>query len=203
MNKNNGFTLIEILIALTFMSILMITLFKTMGSIQAAAKKVSLARELQKQIYFTYHHCANLFKNASMVTVSNRMNSGPLFKGDKESIAFISKAPVIFAFQTPHSIHLRFNDDALEYAEALFTESRRDSDGDDFSDEDYAILIQGITDHKLSYSVWDDSRKEFVWKTELDSFNGDPLPAYISMKFTCQGKEYDFLFKGFIHDKIM
>lgn len=197
--KNRGFTLLEILIAITFMAALLITLFRSMGSVQLASKKIINKREAEKQIYLLHNYFTLLFKNMSDEKVSDNIKSKPLFQGDDKEMTFISTAPIIFPFRVPHLIKLRMNEDVLEYAEARYSGGTID-DMEEFEDEDYYQLLSGINGITLEYRMYDKRNKKSVWKEELDTFSDKPLPNQVSMIFIYGNKEYDFLFRGFLNE---
>jgi prepilin-type N-terminal cleavage/methylation domain-containing protein len=199
--KRKGFTLLEILISITLMSILIITLFSSISSIQNTHSKIKDIGNLEKDVYFFYNYISKLFKNMSSVIVNNNIKKSYYFLGQKHEITFVSKSPVIFPYYVPHFVNLRINEGKFEYKEKIFLESGIKPVSFDFDDATHEVLLEDIRNGEISYYILDSRDNNYIWVKQVDTFKDDPMPIKVKFTFSIENRDYEMLFNRFINEQ--
>lgn len=198
---NKGFTLLEVVISITLMSILLVVLFRSFTAIQNTASKIDERRGVEKEIYLFYNYMNGLCKSISAKKVFNNISTKQYFQGKKDEFTFMTTSPIIFPYRIPHLINIKFEENQVLYKEQIYIETAKEPVQFEFNDEEPEVLLASAEEHKIYYRVWDELKKEDVWKEEINTFERDPLPNMIHIQFTTDEKVYQFEFKGVVREK--
>jgi prepilin-type N-terminal cleavage/methylation domain-containing protein len=202
-NKQAGYTLLEILISITLLSLLLIVVFESLTVIRNTASKIETKKNIEKDIYMFFTHLSNLFKNLSSIKVFNNISKSYYFLGTEDEIIFISKDPIIFSYPVPHYIDIKFNggQHQLGYREKIYLESGKYAVSFNFSNEPYDILLDNVENFKVSYLIWDNVFRKFAWQKYTDSFKKDIIPIKIKIDISRDKRDYQFIFKRLIDEE--
>ena len=197
--ETSGFTLIEILLAVSLISAVMVVMFAALSAVRENARRIETLKEDRKSVYLVYHALHYLFKSMSAVEVFNSRNRTPFFFGDDDEMVFISKHPLVFPYRVPHVVGLRLHIDRLEYLEA-FLDVRQNFLSFDILRGEPHVLMRDIRRVDISYLVWDDLLKREEWKRAVNTFEGDGLPSQILLEISTKTGEERMLFRRQIFD---
>jgi len=202
-NKEKGYTLLEILISITLLSLLLIVLFESLTAIRNTSSKIETKKNIEKDIYMLFTRLSNLFKNLSSIKVFNNISKSYYFLGTEDEIIFISKDPIIFSYPVPHYVDIKFNRDRhrLEYREKIYLESGKYAVSFNFSNEPYDILLDDVGDFNISYLTWDNISRKLEWQKYIDSFKKDIIPLKIKIEISRDKRDYQFIFKRLINEE--
>jgi hypothetical protein len=174
-NKLNGFTLIEILLAIILVLIIMILLFDTFSGIRKSDIQIEQHRQKEKNIYFFSNYMSLLIKNMSSVQVFYNIKKTYFFLGEKNKMVFLSKRPLYYPLYVLHFVCVEFKNAQLNYKEKIFNSGEKLNSFDIF-DEPSIVLLKDIKNFEIQYYVWDSLVNRHEWKREINSFSGDQLP---------------------------
>jgi len=200
-NKNSkGYTLIEIVIAITLMSILLIVLFGSINALRSKAAKIEKKTGIEKEVYLFFNRFSHLVKHRSSIQVFNNISISSFFWGNREEMIFISRHPLFYPYRIPHYVNVAFHQNRLEYREKIFLQPAKKAVNFDFSDSPRDILLKDVSQYNISYWVEHPDTGKIKWKHNVNTFEGDQIPGKIKISFTFGRKHYQFVFRGFIND---
>lgn len=203
MTARKGFTLLEVVISITLMSVLFIILFRSITAIQKTDLKIKEKRRGEKNVYLFYNYLDQIIKSQSEIPVTLNTICAPFFIGTKDEITLISRRPLIYPYAIPHFIHFKFTEKEVQYQEKMYMSSGRENSSPEFSDEDNQpeTILSDISDIKLYYQVWDNTTQKPVWKDDINSTERDSMPRMVHVEFTRGGTVYQLQFRTRINDR--
>ncbi len=168
MSKNAGFTLIEVLIAMTMLSLMVVLLFSslTIGakSWEQGEKKIADVNEIAVVQQFFNHHLAHATPQWNDFNPEkDRVFS---FQGKKQSLQFVAAFPASAERAGLQLFNLELKKkDKQHFVDVTLTPFFPLSEGEDWF-EDSVELVRNVQNFELSYFGLNDETGELVWQNE-------------------------------------
>lgn len=180
--KNSGFTLIEVIIAMTILSLILVLLFSTLytanRSWQTTEKKITQNDELRLVGHFIQRQ---LSQTVPLMWVDKKERH-LIFEGKHDELRFTSSLPAHRGGGGIQIMTLKINqlDDTyhliLNYRNASPDTSPFEESGDD----EQVTLLENINNIEFSYYGSDKFDEEPIWRDEWQ--NNELLPVLIRIK---------------------
>jgi general secretion pathway protein J len=168
MSKNAGFTLIEVLIAMTMLSLMVVLLFSslTIGakSWEQGENKIADVNEIAIVQQFFNHHLAHATPQWNdFDPEKDRVFS---FQGKKQSLQFVAAFPASAERAGLQLFNLELKKkDKQHFVDVTLTPFFPLSEGEDWF-EDSVELVRNVQNFELSYFGLNDETGELVWQNE-------------------------------------
>ena len=190
MNKLQGFTLIEVLIAMTLLSLMVVLLFSslTMGakSWEQGEKKIANVNEIAVvQQFFNNHLMHATPQWNDFDPEKDRVFS---FQGKKQSLQFVAAFPASAERAGLQLFDLKFNEkNKQRFIEVTLTPFFPLTEGEKWF-EDSVELVNGVENFELSYFGLNDETGEYVWHNEW--LNKEQQPRLVKILLTFDDGRY-------------
>ena len=168
MNKSRGFTLIEVLIGMTLLSLMVVLLFSslTIGakSWEQGEKKIADVNEIAVVQQFFNHHLAHATPQWNdFEPEKDRLFS---FQGKKETLQFVAAFPASAERAGLQLFLLKLKEkDKQRFISVTLTPFFPLSEGAEWFQDDVE-LVRGVQNFELAYFGLNDETGEFVWQSE-------------------------------------
>lgn len=185
----NGFTLIEVLLALTLLALLMAGAF---SSIHASTRAVDSGEKLidrTNKLRVAQEFLRRELSQAQALVIEQDPTTGEtvLFEGDGETLRFVAPMPGYLGRGGPYVQQLSFEqqdgDLRLLFRHAMH--NGYDADEAPLEDPELVpvVLLEHIASARFEYRALDDTGKLDDWKDEWDKRGRMPLLVRISIEF--------------------
>jgi general secretion pathway protein J len=181
---SSGFTLIEVLIALTLLSIMVVLLFTTLkicaDSWEKGENKINDVNQIAVVYNFFQHHLATAKPLSTTTAIGEKTLS---FQGQTESLQFVSSFPASagkFGLQL-FTINL-LEDDNDQYIYVTLVPFATLSEDEEPAKKEEVTLISHVSSFKLSYFGSDDIVSEGAWADEW--VNKEAMPKLVKINIT-------------------
>ncbi|HVF35773.1 MAG TPA: prepilin-type N-terminal cleavage/methylation domain-containing protein [Candidatus Saccharimonadia bacterium] len=185
----NGFTLIEVLLALTLLALLMAGAF---ASIHASTRAVDSGEKLidrTNKLRVAQEFLRRELSQAQALVIEQDPTTGEtvLFEGDGETLRFVAPMPGYLGRGGPYVQQLSFEqqdgDLRLLFRHAMH--NGYDADEEPLEDPELVpvVLLEHIAQARFEYRALDDTGKLDDWKDEWDKRGRMPLLVRISIEF--------------------
>lgn len=188
--KRNGFSLIEVLVAMSITSILVVSVYFSFSSIIAGRSKIKEITEKERKIYFTLELIRNDLKNAFLTT-----NRGIPEETHKTIFKSLEDDPVThLTFASLNHVKMAAGVKQCDQTEIEYYGDNIDGENvflrreslwvDEFPEKGGNVypILSGFK--KLTFEYWKESSKEWVeqWSSEsADNLNSLPPKVKITM----------------------
>ncbi|MEI7796840.1 MAG: prepilin-type N-terminal cleavage/methylation domain-containing protein [Methylococcaceae bacterium] len=168
MNKSRGFTLIEVLIGMTLLSLMVVLLFSslTIGakSWEQGEKKITDVNEIAVVQQFFNHHLAHATPQWNdFEPEKDRLFS---FQGKKETLQFVAAFPASAERAGLQLFLLELKEkDKQRFISVTLTPFFPLAEGAEWFQDDVE-LVRGVQNFELAYFGLNDETGEFVWQSE-------------------------------------
>ncbi|MDD5227475.1 MAG: prepilin-type N-terminal cleavage/methylation domain-containing protein [Methylococcales bacterium] len=168
MNKSHGFTLIEVLIAMTMLSLMVVLLFSslTIGakSWEQGEKKIADVNEIAVVQQFFSHHLAHATPQWNDFNPEKERVFS--FQGKKQSLQFVAAFPASAERAGLQLFNLELRKkDKQRFVDVTLTPFFPLSEGEEWF-EDSVELVRGVENFELSYFGLNDETGEYGWQSE-------------------------------------
>ena len=168
MSKSQGFTLIEVLIGMTLLSLMVVLLFSrlTIGakSWEQGERKIADVNEVAIVQQFFNHHLAHATPQWNDFNPEKERVFS--FQGKKKSLQFVAAFPASAERAGLQLFKLELKEkDKQHFVDVTLTPFFPLSEGEDWF-EDSVELVRGVENFELSYFGLNDETGEFVWQNE-------------------------------------
>ncbi|MCP5048976.1 MAG: prepilin-type N-terminal cleavage/methylation domain-containing protein [bacterium] len=199
----DGFTLLEIVIVISLTAMLMVTVFEALEKVRNNEERVQRTKDDEKEAYLLYHRLSDLFRNASSFKVFNGREQTGYFRGYRNGVVFLSRAPLVSPYRGVHFVELQFDKGRLLYREKMFRqpELRKPTTFEELKDEPFYTLLEEVDRAVFQFYGWDQGAKEFLWRKAVNSFEKDQPPGELLLWMNYKGKVYNFTFPRVIIDE--
>lgn len=200
--NNAGFTLIELVIVIMLTAVLMVTMFEALDKIHSNEARVRKTKNEEKEAYLLFHRLSPLFKNMSAFRLYNGQAYMFYFSGTGRGAVFLSRSPLVSQYRTVHIIELRLNKGRLLYREKMLRAKKKGEHYNftELNDVPFLTLVEDIQAARFQYLVWDTRTGDWLWKSQLNTFDRDAAPDEVRMQVNLKGKVYDYTFVRAIED---
>lgn len=207
MKKNNGFTLIEIVLVITITTMLVVLIFQALDKIRQNEARFDRKRDNEKEVYILSNALSGLFKSISSLQVFNNREMAYYFSGTPESAIFLARSPLVAPHGGIFFVQLQYD---KKNAQLLYREKPLLSSGQEqgtfisfleLKDEPFYPLMEEVAGLQFEYYLWNSRNRQFEWKEEIDTFEKDPIPLSVSLSIDYGGKIYQMTFDKMIKDK--
>ena len=182
---SSGFTLIEVLIALTLLSIMVVLLFTTLkicaDSWEKGENKINDVNQIAVVYNFFQHHLATAKPLSTTTALGEKTLS---FQGQTQSLQFVSSFPASagkLGLQL-FSITLLEEDNNQYINVSLVPFVTSSDDEDEPRKKEEVTLINHVSSLKLAYFVTEDIVSQGTWSDEW--VNKETLPKLVKINIT-------------------
>lgn len=185
-----GFTLIEVLIAMTLLSVMVVLLFASLKicaqSWEQGEEKITEVNDVAVVYNFFQQHLAAAKPVVNDFSTDETVSFG--FQGEAQSLRFVSALPASVGRSglQQFTLQLQEGEDG-QVIKIILTPFFPVSDGEEWR-QDEAILIKHVKEFKLSYFGSDDGVSEGAWTEEwLDK---EVQPQLVKIKIGLENNSY-------------
>ena len=190
--KPKGFTLIEVIIAMTLLSLILVLLFSTIFTTnknwQSTERKISQNDELRLVGHFIQRQIS---QNVPLMWVDNKEQK-LIFEGKSNSLSFTSNLPAHRGGGGVQILTLKVNQtDDTNHLDLYYRHASPDSSPfETYDDAEQVTLLENIKDIELSYFGREKLDEVPVWRDEWQS--KELLPSLISLKIHTVDENLDW-----------
>ncbi len=190
--KNSGFTLIEVIIAMTILSLILVLLFSTLYTAnrnwQSTERKITQNDELRSVEHFIQRQLSQTIPLMWVSKTERRL----VFEGKSDELRFTSSLPAHRGGGGIQIITLKvIQTDNINHLDLYYRNANADSSPfEENKDDEQITLLENISNIELSYFGSDKINDEPVWRDVWD--NKQQLPYLISLKVHAVDKSHDW-----------
>ncbi|CAG1023405.1 hypothetical protein DOJK_02300 [Patescibacteria group bacterium] len=182
MNQNQGFTLLEVIISLTLLSLIMGLLFASISIGANSWQKGETKLAEINQIATAYHSLQTYLTTALPLTNERLKQTGEInpplaFQGNQHTIQFVSNTRMGLQL-----FKLKKQQDKIKINVRPFFFTPKNSNTDNI------VLLQGVSDLNIQYFGTTDALKPASWHKEWLKQTKQPIALKISIQLT-NGKQ--------------
>jgi general secretion pathway protein J len=185
----SGFTLIEVLIAMTLLSVMVALLFGSMklcaDSWQKGETKIADVNSTAVVYQFFQHHLTTAIPLWDDFSDENRTLS---FQGHQQSLQFVSAFPASAKKSGLQLFSLKLmDDDEGKYLQVSIKPFFPIGKGEEWQDEE-VTLLNHVSDFSVSYFAIDEMQPEGTWQDEW--VNMEAMPRLVKIKIALDNGNY-------------
>lgn len=185
----HGFTLLEVILALTLLALLMTGAY---AGITATTRAVDSGEKLidrTNRLRVAQEFLRREISQAQALVIEQEPTTGEtiLFEGDAETLRFVAPMPGYLGRGGPYVQQLSFEqhegDLRLLFRHAMHNGYKADEEPLEDPDLEPVVLLERIREARFEYRALDDTGKLDDWKDEWDKKGRLPLLVRISIEF--------------------
>jgi general secretion pathway protein J len=188
-SRSGGFTLIEVLLALTLLALLMVGAFAGVHSATRAVESGERLIDRTNKLRVAQEFLRREISQAQALVIEQDATTGEavLFEGDEETLRFVAPMPGYLGHGGPYVQQLSFEqqdgDLRLLFRHAIH--NGYDADEEPLEDPELVpvVLLENIASARFEYRALDDAGKLDDWTDEWDKRGRMPLLVRISVEF--------------------
>lgn len=194
MKRQQGFTLIEVLVVFTLLAMIMAMIFSGIDSGRRTAEKGEKRITAINEIRVIQNIIRNQVSKAMALGVEESEEGELLrFKGDAYSMTFVSQMPGYLGSGGPHIQKLELvNGDGgqlLQYTHGLISNYDDENEMSAFDEAEPIVLLEHINSGTFSYIELDEEGLPTEWQDELENPTAMPLMVQIDLEMNRLAKE--------------
>lgn len=194
MNKQQGFTLIEVIVVFTLLAMIMAMIFSGIDSgrrtVEKGEKRITAINEIRVIQGIIRHQLSR-----AMAIGVAESDEGELLKfiGDEDSVTFVAQMPGYLGSGGPHiqKIELVAGDGGkvLEYTHGLISNYDDEDEVSGFDDAEPIVLLENIKDGAFAFVELDEEGLPTEWLAELENPTVMPLMVQLDLEMNQQARE--------------
>ncbi len=194
MRKQQGFTLIEVIVVFTLLAMIMAMIFSGIDSGRRTAEKGEKRITAINEIRVVQNIIRSQVSKAMSLGVAESEEGEMLrFMGDPESITFVSQMPGYLGKGGPHIQKLELvngrNGKELQYTHGLISNYDDEDELSEFDDAEPMVILENIKDGSFSFIELDEEGLATDWLSELENPTAMPLMVQLDLVMSRQAKE--------------
>lgn len=184
---SGGFTLVEMLVAMTLMSLLMLGMASAVRTMAQTEERIDLRVERADEMRVALGFIRSVLGRLSMRRVNSITNVGDtpfLFRGEANSVTWLGVMPARFGAGGRHAFRLALESVQGDSALVIrFIPWTGGGTPDDWGGADSRVLVRGVTSLALTYEDARQAAPQWVdqWSRT------DSLPAHIRIELNTHG----------------
>lgn len=194
-NRQSGFTLLEIIVALALMGILMAMAYGGMRAGVRAAASGEAAIDRTNQIRVAQQFLRTQISRALPLVIEDDpdaegeedVTEQVVFEGESDYMRFVAPMPGYLGFGGPHVqvLALERSGDGMQlvFAHDLLNVFER-VDPLDNPDREPIVLLDGIQDAEFAYRTFDDEGEVGPWESDWEDVGSSPLMVKLDLVMT-------------------
>jgi general secretion pathway protein J len=188
MFKNNGFTLIEIMIAMVVLSMMMLLLFSSLHTANKHWQIGEIRSDKNNELRLASHFIRKQISQAVPLVWVDKNERQLLFSGEKDTLSFTAQLPSHrggggLYFLTMHTVDIESSKQlGLHYS--LIQPDNAPLDSSITDETDYVDLIENIDEVSFSYFGKEDINMEAQWYDKWPSKKVMPKMVRINLSTT-------------------
>ena len=180
MRRNAGFSLIELLLAMTLLSMLLVMLFGTFHLISRGWASVRQTSDLNYTLSAAQHFSSRLLQASQVNLDSTSRTPYVMFSGTRTAVDFVTTAPT--QFDVPGLYRVRFFLHPNSLDSTLMVQYQLARDGSWSSTSTSRRLVDGVTAFEIRYFGQQQQRSVRHWHSDWSSALS--LPEAVRISFT-------------------
>lgn len=194
MRKQQGFTLIEVIVVFTLLAMIMAMIFSGIDSGRRTAEKGEKRITAINEIRVIQNIIRSQISKAMALGVAES-DEGELLKflGDEQSVTFVSQMPGYLGNGGPHIQKLELvsgrNGRELHYTHGLISNYDDEDELSEFDDAEPMVLLENIKDGSFAFIELDEEGLPTEWISELENPAAMPLMVQVDLEMNRQAKE--------------
>ena len=194
-NRNfSGFTLIEVVIGMTLLSLLMLFMFSGLRTTALSWEASDRISSHNDEARLLTSFIRRQFKQLVPIIVREKREFEVVFEGNHDSVRLVSRLPVYRGTAGLYVVSFKVNQDSRGNRSLIYTYQPLHTDTVLFEEDDLTreqILIEDIQGIEFNYYGKDEIDDEVkTWSNQWSPV--DRLPDVISMKIYRHDSEYDW-----------
>ncbi|TDR20802.1 prepilin-type N-terminal cleavage/methylation domain-containing protein [Marinicella litoralis] len=195
MRKQQGFTLIEVIVVFTLLAMIMAMIFSGIDSGRRTAEKGEKRITAINEIRVIQNIIRSQVSKAMALGVAES-DEGELLKfiGEEQSITFVSQMPGYLGKGGPHIQKLELingrNGKELLYTHGLISNYDDEDEMSEFDDAEPMVLLENIRNGSFAFIELDEEGLPTDWIAELENPAAMPLMVQLDLEMNRQAKEH-------------
>jgi general secretion pathway protein J len=194
MKKQQGFTLIEVIVVFTLLAMIMAMIFSGIDSGRRTAEKgekritaINEIRVIQNIIR------SQLSKAMSLGVAESEEGEMMLFIGEEQAITFVSQMPGYLGKGGPHIQMLELvsgnNGKVLQYKHGLVSNYDDENEMSEFDDAEPMVLLENIASGSFAFIELDEEGLPTDWLSEMENPTAMPLMVQLDLEMNADARE--------------
>ncbi len=194
MKRQQGFTLIEVIVVFTLLAMIMAMIFSGIDSGRRTAEKGEKRITAINEIRVIQGIIRHQLSRAMAIGVAES-EEGELLKfiGDEDSITFVSQMPGYLGDGGPHIQKLELvsgdGGKVLEYTHGIISNYDDEDEMSGFDDAEPIVLLENIKDGVFAFIELDEEGSPTDWISELENPTVMPLMVQLDLEMMADAKE--------------
>ena len=194
MKRQQGFTLIEVIVVFTLLAMIMAMIFSGIDSGRRTAEKGEKRITAINEIRVVQNILRSQIAKSMALGVAES-DEGEILKflGDEQSITFVSQMPGYLASGGPHIQKLELvdgrNGRELLYTHGLISNYDDEDELSEFDDAEPMVLLENIKDGSFAFIELDEEGFPTDWISELENPVAMPLMVQIDLEMNQKARE--------------
>jgi general secretion pathway protein J len=194
MKRQDGFTLLEVIVVFTLLAMIMAMIFSGIDSGRRTAEKGEKRITAINEIRVVQNILRHQLSRAMAIGVAES-DEGEILKfiGDSESLTFVSQMPGYLGTGGPHiqKLELVAGDRGrqLQYTHGLISNYDDENEVSAFDEAEPIVLLENIRDGSFAYVELDEEGLPTDWVSDIEFPANMPLMVQLDLEMNQQARE--------------
>lgn len=185
--QGKGFTLVEVLAALSLTLILAVTAFALLQRVRDTRSRLEARISREMELYRALDALGAVVAGISAVPGDASVEF-PWFRGESTVFECITRTPLIAPVPGLHRLRLQSRDHRLLVWEERLSGRIPPKDHGFERQSSPTALIEDMKKVTFQFRIWDPSAAGYTWTDRIDCREGKPLPWAVAMNFEWEGE---------------